>query len=129
MRRQRGLSLLGVAIAMGVIAVVAVLGLMSMRSERNLFGEAWASIMKSAPLQQAQQAATATAAPPAPIRKCTIGGKVVYSNVECTNGAASSQAVDLQDTRGIEAPKVPPAPASEAGNELKGKAAAPGMPY
>src|SRR5689334_11987162 len=104
---------------------------MSMRSERNLFGEAWASIMKSAPLQQAQQAANAAAAPPAPIRKCTIGGKVVYSNVECTKGAASSQTVDLQDTRGIEAPKVPPAPpaaANEAGGELKDKAA-PGMPY
>jgi hypothetical protein len=120
MRYQRGLSLLAVAIGMGVLALVAALGLLSMRSDKNLFGEAWASLMKSAPIQQAQQVATA---PPASIRKCTINGKVVYSNVECAGSAASGQAVDLQDTRGIEAPKAPPAPpASEAGSELKDKA-------
>jgi hypothetical protein len=120
MRYQRGLSLVAVAIAMGILAFVAALGLLSMRSDKNLFGEAWASLMKSAPVQQAQQA---TAAPPVPIRKCTIKGTVVYSNVECGTGAASSRAVDVQVTQGIEAPKAPPAPqASETGNELKDKA-------
>jgi hypothetical protein len=122
MRYQRGLSLIMVAVVMAVLAFVAVLGLMSMRSEKNLFGEAWASFMKSAPVQQAQQAATP---PPAPIRKCTIGGKVVYSNVDCPGGNASGEAVQIHDTRGVEAPKVPAPPPSEQadkGSELRDKA-------
>jgi glutamine amidotransferase PdxT len=120
MRYQRGLSLVMVAIVMAVLAFMAVLGLMSMRSEKNLFGDALSSLMKSAPVQQAQQAATT---PAAPIRKCTIGGKAVYSNVDCPAGAADSQAVQLHDTRGVEAPKAPPAPpAADPGAELRDKA-------
>ena len=122
MRYERGLSLIMVAVVMAVLTFAAVLGLMSMRSDKNLFRDAWASLMKSAPVQQAQQAATA---PAAPIRKCTMGGKVVYSNVDCPGGSASSQAVGLYDTRGIEAPKAPPAPVNETTDkaaELRDKA-------
>lgn len=125
MRRQHGLSLVMVAVVMAVLAFVAVLGLMSMRSEKNLFGEAWTSIRKSAPVQQTQQAATPAAAP---IRKCTIGGKVVYSNVDCPGGSADAQAVPIYDTRGVEAPKAAPAPAAptdgpvDRATELRNKA-------
>jgi glutamine amidotransferase PdxT len=109
-----------VAVVMAALAFVAVLGLMSMRSEKNLFGDAWASLMKSAPVQQAQQVA---ATPAAPIRKCTISGKIVYSNVDCLAGAADSKTVQLHDTHGVEAPKAPPAPpAADPGAELRDKA-------
>ncbi|HYD80573.1 MAG TPA: DUF4124 domain-containing protein [Paucimonas sp.] len=111
---QRGLSLVMVAVVMGLLAFVAVLGLVSMRQDKNLFGEIWSSFQKTSAVQQVQQAQQA---PAAPIRKCTIDGKVVYSNVECGKEAADSRAVQLHDTRGVEAPKAPPAPpASAAGN-------------
>lgn len=118
LKKQKGeLSLLWTAVVVGVLALVAMVGLMSMRYERNYFAEAWKRLTKSdmgQVIQQTQQRAErATKPESAAIRKCIVDGKVVYSDVECDNSNPTSQKVKLHDTSGIEAPKVPPTPAPE----------------
>lgn len=121
LNRQRGeLSLLSCALLFGGIALVAAIGLFSMRSERNFFAEAWSGAMRTQAGQSAQQLWSATTnvaksgtVQAAEIRKCTIDGKPVYSNVECSAKSPSSRKVDLHDSGGIEAPKAPPAVESE----------------
>ena len=122
LNRQRGeLSLLSCALLFGLVALVAAIGLFSMRSERNFFAEAWSRAMHSTVGQSARQlqsaaanavAATAVksgAVEATEIRKCMIDGKRVYSNVECSAKSPHSRKVDLHDSGGIEAPKAPPA--------------------
>lgn len=112
---QRGeLSLLWAAVFAGVVALVAMVALMSARHERNYFDEAWARVSAGAgqKLQHAAENAVKTEA--AAVRKCTVGGQVVYSNVECDAANPSSRKIALQDTKGFEAPQVPPAPAMPA---------------
>ena len=48
------------------------------------------------------------------IRRCTIKGKVIYSDVECTDDNPTTHAVKLYDSKGGEPPK---APAAAKGNE------------
>lgn len=127
LNRQKGeLSLMWAAVLIGVVTLVAMVGLMSARHERNYFSEAWKRVTKTEAgqvLQQTQQSAErAVKAESAEIRKCVIDGKVVYSNVECDNRNATSRKVQLHDTKGIEAPKSPPAPAPEAeGKDMRQK--------
>lgn len=127
LNRQKGeLSLLWAAVLIGVVTLVAMVGLMSARHERNYFSEAWKRMTRTEAgqvLQQTQQSAErAVKAESAEIRKCVIDGKVVYSNVECDNSNTTSRKVQLHDTKGIEAPKVPPAPAPEAeGKDMRQK--------
>ncbi len=120
--RQRGeLSLMWVAVSMAVLALVAMAGLFWMRYERNLFAEIWHSAMKTPMAKTVTQTQSAVAgsvksdsgASSNAIRKCTIDGKVVYSNVDCSAKDPGSRAVKLHDSSGIEAPKAPPPPASE----------------
>jgi len=111
MRHQRGISLVATAVVIGLIAFVLVLGLVSMRQDRNLFGELLGSVKKSELGRQVQNAGAATAVTPGaaaqgPIRKCVIDGQTVYSNVDCKEG----HVVKVQDTAGFEAPKAPPPP-------------------
>lgn len=111
MKYQRGeLSLFWAAVIVGVVTLMAVGTLLSMRHERNLFGDAWQRARRT----DAGQALQATAAQAgrdksAAIRKCQVDGKVIYSNVECGAGNPTSRQLELQDTKGIEAPKAPPA--------------------
>lgn len=122
---QRGeVSLLWAAVLVGVVALVCMGALFSMRYERNFFAEAWARFTKSEvgkAVQQTQQVAASVAKPDggisADIRKCTINGKVVYSNIECDAKNATTHKVQLHDTQGIEAPKVPQASASQSGGQ------------
>ena len=115
---QRGLSLLWTAVVVGVVALVAMVGLMSARYERNYFAEGWRKVTGSEAgkaVQQAQQGVEKAVKPEAAsqgsgIRKCMVDGKVVYSNVECDKG----NVVKIQDTQGFEAPKAPAASAPEA---------------
>lgn len=109
MKRQKGISLIAVAVIMGALGAVAAFALISMRNERNLFAEGF---------NKAKAKATEVAAPvvpaapaPAPLRKCVINGKTVISNTEC---ADQGKVIQIHDTRGIEAPKAPPKPESEA---------------
>jgi hypothetical protein len=122
--RARGeISLWLLALMMAGFAAIAMGALFSMRYERNLFAEAIGALLKSpagtATMQQARQAldgaalgSTAAAAPAGALRKCVIGGKTVVSNVDCRH-EPSSKLIAIHDTRGIEAPKAPPAPALE----------------
>jgi len=114
--RQRGLGLVQVAIVMAVIAAIAMASLMSMRAEHNYFTDIANKLLgkPSAPAGADTGSPAAAVAPPPPagvLRKCTVNGKTVYSDVDCKSG----QAIKAIDTQGIEAPKVPkPDPASSA---------------
>jgi hypothetical protein len=112
LHRQRGISLLWVAVGMGGLALVMMVGLMSMRHERNYFAEAVATVTAKVPAQ-----ATAMLDSPAssePLKKCVIDGKTVISNTECKDDNRSTRTLDIQDTKGFEAPKEPPKPVEQA---------------
>ncbi len=122
LKRQRGeLSLLWVAVFMGALGLVAMAGLFWMRYERNLFAEIWNGAMRTPTGQTVKktQAAVENSIKPesasGAIRKCTIDGKVVYSNVECNAKDPTSRSVKLHDSSGFDAPKAPP-PAESAGD-------------
>jgi len=114
MNKQRGISLIQVAIVMATLAAIAMAALMSMRHEHNYFTDIANKLLgkPSAPDNAAAPSAAVVPATPAGVlRKCVINGKTVLSDIDCKNG----QAIKAIDTRGIEAPKVPkPDPASSA---------------
>lgn len=115
LKYQKGLSLLWTAVVVGAVALAGMVALMSARYERNYFAEAWKKLTKTEAGQAVSQAKGSVAsAEAAPIRKCIINGKTVYSNVECDKTNLTSQKVQIQDTRGFEAPKLPVAAAQEA---------------
>ncbi|GGB98607.1 DUF4124 domain-containing protein [Pseudoduganella buxea] len=106
-RRQAGLSLVAVALAMAALAALAMAALFSMRHERNLFAEGWRKVAgPGAPAIAAQ--ASGPESSTAPLRKCTIDGRTVISNTECGH---RGKVIAIHDSHGIEAPKAPPAPA------------------
>jgi hypothetical protein len=119
LHRQRGLSLLLVALFSAALALVAVAALFSMRYERNVFAEVWAkvtgNVAANVDLDAARRAATGEApkADPNMIRKCVIDGKTVISNTDCTDKNPTSRTVKTFDTRGYETKGAPP-PASSA---------------
>lgn len=116
--RQRGfMSLQKVLIISVLVSGVAVVALMSMRSERNLFSEGVGKVGKAigesraAPvLDAARQAASGA---DTHMRKCTINGKTVISNTDCVDANPTSKDIKIQVTRGVEAPKLPPPPPEE----------------
>ncbi len=109
-RRQAGLSLVAVAVVMAALAALAMAALFSMRHERNLFAESWRKVAGPAVPALAAIAAPSSvpAASAAPLRKCTVDGRTVISNTEC---GQRGKVIAIHDSRGIEAPKAPPAPA------------------
>lgn len=115
--QQRGaLSLLWCAILIALLTVGALLVLFSLRYERNLPAELWSRVKQAGPvadadaLQRAQAAAGAVES--ATLRRCTVDGKVLYSNLDCDPQKNGGKAVKLHLTQGIEAPKVPSAAAA-----------------
>ncbi|MEO6351643.1 MAG: hypothetical protein ABIO19_06940 [Burkholderiaceae bacterium] len=121
MSKQRGLSLLWCAILMALLSVAAMAALFSLRHERNLPAElrAWASQTAAATglLQRVQVVlptaqSAAAGAQPTTVRRCTVNGTVLYSNVDCDLKKSGSKAVELHFTQGIDAPKVPAAAAA-----------------
>ena len=104
LHRQRGISLLWVAVIIGGLALFMMVGLMSMRHEKNYFAEAWAKVTDKVPAQ----AAALAEGPSEPLKKCVIGGQTVISNTECKDDNRTTRTIDIQDTKGVEAPKVPP---------------------
>lgn len=131
LERQRGvLNLYWVAIVSAGLAALAMAALYSMRYERNLFAEGWAKVVQLAGASPAAGVAAGVAdsarkavagADPAKgdgvMRKCVVGGKTVISNTECTASNATSKVIEIHDTKGFEAPKAPPAPASAPGSD------------
>lgn len=125
LNRQRGvLNLFWVAVFSAVFAGVAMAALFSMRYERNIFAEGMAKVGKlvgSSGASQVMDSATdslkgATGQPDGALRKCVINGKTVVSNTECTRNNPTSKKLQNHDTRGIEAPKVPPKAAPSPGS-------------
>jgi hypothetical protein len=110
--RQRGaVKLLVVVIGAVLLAAAAMAALISVRSERNLFAEGAAALGKAA-----DQSVKAAAAPSGgPMRKCVIHGKTVVSNTDCTDQNKTSKTIELRDSRGFEAPKLPPPPPAPPG--------------
>ena len=116
LKYQKGLSLLWTAVVVGLAALAGMVALMSARYERNYFAEGWKKLTRTEVGQVVQQTQKNVAKNQAePIKKCTIDGKVVYSNVECDKGNQTSQKVQIHDTAGFEAPKVPVASTPEEG--------------
>jgi hypothetical protein len=103
MPRQNGLSLVGCALMMALLALLVIGGLMSLRHERNYFAAAWARMLP-------ERTAVAIKSEAASIRKCIVDGRIVYSNVECGEENRTSRKVELHDTRGIEGPATPVVP-------------------
>ena len=115
MKYQKGLSLLWTAMVVGLVALAGMVTLMSARYERNYFAEAWKKLTRTEVVQAVQQTRQNVAKAEAePIRKCVIDGKTVYSNIECEKGNPTSEKVQIHDTKGFEAPKVPVASTPEA---------------
>lgn len=115
LKYQKGLSLLWTAVVVGLISLAGMVTLMSARYERNYFAETWKKLSKTdvgQAVQQTQQNVARTES--AQIKKCVIDGKTVYSNVECDKANPTSQKVQIHDTKGFEAPKVPIASTPDA---------------
>jgi hypothetical protein len=125
-RRQAGLSLVTVAVVMALLALAAMAMLYSMRFGKLPWQDAWDHWRGNATVAEKLQGQLKEAVVPATsaeVRRCVVGGKVVYSNVECGDRSTGSRAVALHDSRGIEAPKVAPAPSSvtASSDELQSK--------
>ena len=105
---QKGaLNLVWVAIVSAMMAGVAMATLYSWRYDRNVFAKGLKKA--SGAFQQTQRVAeqaTGTGSAAA-IYQCKVDGKILYSNVACDTKTGDAKKVDVQDTRGFEAPKVP----------------------
>lgn len=114
LHRQRGaLNLYAVVAAAVLLAACAMAALFSMRTERNLFAEGAAMVGKAAG-ESVKAAATDSGGP---MRKCVINGKTVVSNTDCTDQNKTSKTIQIRDSRGFEAPKLPPPPPAEPGSD------------
>jgi len=116
--RQRGFTSLSKVLVVSIlVSGVAVLALMSMRSERNLFAEGASKAVKAVGESRAapviEAATQAASGAPVKMRKCVIHGKTVVSNTDCEDANPTSKDIKIQVTRGVEAPKLPPPPPAE----------------
>ena len=126
LQRQRGVSLILVALLMAGVAALAMAALFSMRYERNLFAEGLGKLTGKAPAAAAKPGVSAAALPAAApgnqLRRCVINGKTVFSDTECSDRNATTQNIVVHETKGIEAPKPPkPDPADAAPQDLRAK--------
>lgn len=138
---QRGISLIQVAIGSALLAALAMAALYGMRYERNPLIDAIdkisgrplsqdvkpaargrAGVFGAAPVKLVP-AAPAAAAPAGVLRKCLINGKTVYSDVDCKDSNPTSRVVQVHETHGYEAPRVPaPEPEASAPQNLQDQA-------
>ncbi len=101
--RQRGaINLAFVALLMMVLSLAALSLLYYMRYGHVPLQDVWQGWSKSAEVVLPGQAATVDAG----IKRCTIKGKVVFSDVECSDSNPTTRAVKLVDNKGGEPPKV-----------------------
>ncbi len=118
-RRQRGaLNLVWVAILSAAGAALAVVALMSMRAERNLFAEgadkARATFDGSGASKALQSASDGVTGTDNRMKKCVIRGKTVISNTDCPDDNKSTRVIAIPEGNIADAVKAPPAPARQA---------------
>lgn len=114
---QRGaMNLYFVSIVMMLVTLAALAFLYFIRYGQLPMQDVWRRWGKSATviteeLKQVSGVASEIGASPkaatvnAGIRRCTIQGKVIFSDVECTDDNPSTRAVKLYDSKGGEPPK------------------------
>ncbi len=111
------MKLIWVALGSAVLAAAGMTALISMRNERNLFAEGAAKVSDKVGAAARSGMATATRPGDGVMRKCTIKGKTVISNAECAASNPTSKVIEIHDTKGFEAPKLPPkAPVAPTSN-------------
>lgn len=131
LKRQRGaLSLLWCAILIALLTVAALIALFSLRYQRNLPAELWSRVKQAGAVADVLQRAQGgvVGAESATVRRCTAGGTVLYSNLDCDPKKNGSKAVKLHLTQGVEAPKVPPAAAAPERSDDSFAERAPALP-
>lgn len=117
-KRQRGISLIAVALLMAGLAAVVMTALFSMKKERNLFAEGADSLLKKTGADAVvRQGGAAVQPAAAALRRCVIDGKTVFSDTQCAAGNPTTKNVVVHETRGIEAPKVAKPDPAAAGPE------------
>jgi hypothetical protein len=118
LHRQRGLSLIKVALLSAALALVGVVALMSMRHERNLFAEgadkAGAAFAASGAKKALQSGADSVSGTDRRMKKCIIKGKTVISNADCPDSNKTTQLIVIPEGNVADAVKVPVAPVAEA---------------
>jgi hypothetical protein len=118
-QRQRGaLNLYWVAIFSAAVAAVAMVALMSMRGERNLFAEgadkAKASFAGSEARKALQSATDGATGTDKRMKKCIIGGKTVISNTDCPAENKTTKVIVIPEGNIADAVKAPVEPAQKA---------------
>ena len=116
---QRGaLNLYWVGILSAAGAALAVLALMSMRAERNLFAEgadkAKATFDGSGAKKALQSASDGVTGTDNRMKKCVIRGKTVISNTDCPTDNKSTRIIAIPEGNIANAVKAPPAPPHQA---------------
>lgn len=117
LHRQQGLSLVAVAVISVLLAGLAMAALWSMKHEHNYFADGLKKVSETAPLEAAKLAVAATAPAAGPMKKCVIDGVTVISNTDCKDKNPTSKTIQIHDTKGFEAPKVPVAPKADSAPE------------
>jgi hypothetical protein len=105
-----------VAILSAGLAALCMAALYSMRYEQNIFAEMFGkagAAYNASPAKEALDSAKRSVAVAAGgndgvMRSCVIGGKKVISNSECDPKGSNTKVIAIHDTKGFEAPKVPP---------------------
>jgi fructose-specific phosphotransferase system component IIB len=118
-QRQRGaLNLYWVAIFSAAVAALAMVALMSMRGDRNLFAEgadkakaAFAASDAQKALKAATDGATGT---DNRMKKCIIRGKTVISNTDCPADNKTTKVIVIPEGNVADAVKAPVEPAQKA---------------
>ena len=117
--RQRGvLNLYWVAIISAAAAALAMVALMSMKGERNLFAaganQAGKSFVDSGAQKLLKSATDTVTGADTRMKKCVIGGKTVISNIDCPDTNKSTKVIVITEGNISDKIKEPPKPAGSA---------------
>ncbi|MGZ3184918.1 MAG: DUF4124 domain-containing protein [Telluria sp.] len=115
MRKQRGISLVMVAVVCAGLALAAMVAMMSMRHEKNYFAEGLDKAAKA--VSSSPAGAVLPVAEPAGdrvLKKCVINGQTVISNTDCKADNKTTRVLANNDTKGVVSPPKPAASAPSA---------------
>ena len=117
--RQRGVvNLYWVAIISAAAAALAMVALMSMKGERNLFAagadQAGKSFVDSGAQKLLKSATDTVTGTDNRMKKCVIGGKTVISNTDCPDTNKSTKVIVITEGNISDKVKEAPKPAGSA---------------